>query len=856
MIEPIPQFEGMQCTICTTYDCNLRCRYDLPAGTKILMSDFSEKNIEDVIAGDKIIGFTEKPLLGKFRKFECGVVEAAGPTRKLTEAYKYTLADGSEIIASGEHPFVNQRNVFQKTEDFYNSAEKDKRVLKDRLPRNLKLVFSKEYKIGYVLACWFGDGEIKYALNAIANKNSFNHGARFVVKDEDIMSRMRQFMSDLGFEFSGYLFKISKKNNLTVRCIYLRGTEVDKFNLEIIKPYYGKCNTEDYLKGFFAGAYDCEGTCDGCYNTYKITNSDDTYLSTVCDALEKIGDENKYSISEPKDINHCHNCIPLNINICRDNAVKMITETNPACLRKYSDGIEKHGYYDRVPVKIEKIAIPETQFYNLTTSSRTFIANGIYVHNCYEIDKRNVEIPEEYMYKFIDKILEDPDPVNVKGTKDEWIINSGLVFDFIGGDSFMNPDLMDKALSYFQYKANMMGHKCADRWRASISSNGTLFGSKAVQKLINKWGDNLSIGISIDGCPAIHDAYRIFRDHGSNGEEIGTMKTIMHWWHWLKERAPDATDGTKSTCSKASIPYFYDSLRFMHDTLGIRYIMQNFIMEDTGCTDEDYVELEEQYRKCTDYLIEHRHELYWSMFDKQGLNKRSDNYKDHDESMKTGVCGSGCMPTLGMDGTIYPCFRWLGHTQLDGDNQSRPMCVGNINDGFVNKAGFERVRAADRNHISSAYCKECDCEAACAYCIGGCYAENHDFIRTEHICTIAKIRQKWARRYWDRIEELEHNHSDYFSDYRPTFDIIDVPSVDVKESIMRYDDEGNLKPGIEPTEEEIKFEKDMKYWFDKAARDTEVLRIARGQNDVVINTIKTKSGVKRTDEELEYQIHG
>ena len=499
---------------------------------------------------------------------------------------------------------------------------------------------------------------------------------------------------------------------------------------------------------------------------------------------------------------------------------------------------------------------PKTQFNGMTTTICTTYDCNLRCRYCYEVNKHNIEIPEEYMYKFIDRILEDPDPAGVKGTKDEWINSTGLILDFIGGDSFMNPDLIDKALSYLQYKANMLNHRYATRWRASISSNGTLFSSKAVQKLVEKWGENFSIGISIDGCPAIHDAYRIFRDRDENGEEVGTMKTIMHWWHWLKERDPDATTNTKSTCSKASIPYLYDSLRFMHETLGITYISQNFIMEDTGCTEEDYIELEEQYRKCTDYLIEHRHDLYWSMFDKQGLNKRSDNYKDFEESLKSCQCGSGAMPTLGIDGTIYPCFRWLGHTQLDGDDQSRPMCVGNVNDGFVNKSAFRTVRAANRGSITSSYCLECDCEGACAYCIGGCYAENHDFKRTEHICTIAKIRQKWARRYWDRIEELDHNEYDYFKTTEIQFDTQYIDSVDIVNSMMRYNDEGNLKPGIEPTEEEIKFEKDMKYWFDKSARDTEILAIARGQNDVVMNTLKTKSINGHTDEELEYQVHG
>ena len=69
---------------------------------------------------------------------------------------------------------------------------------------------------------------------------------------------------------------------------------------------------------------------------------------------------------------------------------------------------------------------------------------------CYELNKRAVRIDEKIVYKFIDRILEDPDPIGAKGTSDAWISNVGCILDFIGGDSFMQPDIMDKALSYFQ----------------------------------------------------------------------------------------------------------------------------------------------------------------------------------------------------------------------------------------------------------------------------------------------------------------------------------------------------------------------------------------------------------------------
>ena len=58
-----------------TQRCNLKCKYCTPKGTKILMSDFSYKNVEDIKIGDKVIGFDEFQTQGKHRKLYITTVE-------------------------------------------------------------------------------------------------------------------------------------------------------------------------------------------------------------------------------------------------------------------------------------------------------------------------------------------------------------------------------------------------------------------------------------------------------------------------------------------------------------------------------------------------------------------------------------------------------------------------------------------------------------------------------------------------------------------------------------------------------------------------------------------------------------
>lgn len=406
---------------------------------------------------------------------------------------------------------------------------------------------------------------------------------------------------------------------------------------------------------------------------------------------------------------------------------------------------------------------PIKNFEGISCTVNTTESCNLACKYCYEINKRNKTIDPKVVHKFIDCLLDDPDPIGVTGTKDEWMLHSGLILDFIGGDALMEPKIVDDALTYLVQQMTIKNHRWKNNWRASISSNGTLFENKPVRDLIAKWGNNLSIGVSIDGCPAIHDKNRIYAEPNPDGSERGSMSKIMEWWPWVKAAMPYTGSQTKATCSKDSIPYLYESLVFMHETLGMSHINQNFIMEATGCTDEDYMLLDEQLEKCMYYLLDHRHELYWSMFDRQGVDKRSDSVQAHDHAADSGQCGSGAMPTIGMTGKIYPCFRWLPHTLANYQDQADPHCIGDVNTGFSHKERFREVKEATRKKISSDYCYECEYDMGCPYCIGGCYSEFNDFKRTEHICTISKIRNKWSAIYWREYNRLDGRQNQYFN---------------------------------------------------------------------------------------------
>lgn len=399
------------------------------------------------------------------------------------------------------------------------------------------------------------------------------------------------------------------------------------------------------------------------------------------------------------------------------------------------------------------------QFYGLNITINTTEDCNLRCKYCYEINKQKKTIPIEYCYKFIDLIIDDPDPTGLLNSKDKELhqqLTNGVCLDFIGGDALMNVDILEKIIPYFIYK--IYTSKCNEyfkkNWRLSLSSNGTLFSNKRVRDFCEKYKNVLSLGVSIDGCKEIHDLYRIFNPELKNGKEVGSYDEIMKNWKWYQATFPNDSQNTKATMSKATIPYIYDSLKSMHEDLGIKYINQNFIMENAFLTNDDYIEFDNQLEKCIPYVLEKSDNLYWSVFDERQFARHKLSVGE-DWNLK-GRCGSGSMPCLGIDGKIYPCFRWAPHSQSSETKDK--FVIGDVFNGLYNKKAFLDVSegAYRCNCTKDIKCTTCEYESACAYCIGGCYSEFGDFKRTTYICEITKIQCKWAKVYWNEYNKL-HN---------------------------------------------------------------------------------------------------
>jgi len=386
---------------------------------------------------------------------------------------------------------------------------------------------------------------------------------------------------------------------------------------------------------------------------------------------------------------------------------------------------------------------PPKQFEGLNITFQVTEDCNLDCSYCYELHKKPGILPLEYARKFIEMLVDEPNIVGYD-EKDPMLIQArnGAVLDFIGGDALMVPKLCDDILKYFQFYTGIQKHKWFNNWRANISTNGTLFGNSQVQDFMYKYQKTLSVGVSIDGCPELHDKNRVFK----NGK--GSFDTIMKYWDWYKEWAKGANIAlsTKATLSRESIPYMYDSIKFLHEEMNIVDINMNFIFEDMSMAERDYALLDEQLEQIVGYILEHRNDLYFSMLSEIfGIG-----HPLKQEQLDKGWCGSGAMPCLGISGKIYPCFRF---TPINMQDPSLDFYVGDIFNGWTHKERFNIIRDQTRRKISCDECLSCPIESKCSWCIASAYAEEGNFYRQTNLCEINKITHKWAVEYWRRYNE-------------------------------------------------------------------------------------------------------
>ena len=313
-----------------------------------------------------------------------------------------------------------------------------------------------------------------------------------------------------------------------------------------------------------------------------------------------------------------------------------------------------------------------------------------------------------------------------------------VVWDFIGGEPFLEIELIDRICDYIKTEMFRLNHHWFNSYRFSFSTNGINYHTDAVQRFVKKNREHLSIGITIDGTKKKHDLNRIWKGEGpEHGSYENVVKNIPLW---LKQ-FPHAS--TKVTISSADIPYIRESVLHLYE-LGIEEVNINCVFEDVWHEGDDLL-FEEQLIKLADTIIdEGLYENYACSFFSEIIGRPLDKVRDNQN-----WCGAGKMLSVDAAGNFYPCTRFAQYSL----RSKKPIIIGNVKDG-IDKNKLRPFLTLDRCTQSRPECIDCEVASGCAWCQG----ENYDAADTPTInqraiaiCKMHKARVRANNYYWNKL---------------------------------------------------------------------------------------------------------
>jgi uncharacterized protein len=122
-----------------------------------------------------------------------------------------------------------------------------------------------------------------------------------------------------------------------------------------------------------------------------------------------------------------------------------------------------------------------------------------------------------------------------------------VIWDFIGGEPFLEIELIDRICDYIKLELYRRNHHWFNSYRYSFSTNGINYHEEKVQRYIEKNHNHLSVGITIDGTRQKHDLNSIYQN-SERGSYDDVVKNIPLW----QSQFPGS--GTKVTISSADLP--------------------------------------------------------------------------------------------------------------------------------------------------------------------------------------------------------------------------------------------------------------------------------------------------------------
>ena len=374
---------------------------------------------------------------------------------------------------------------------------------------------------------------------------------------------------------------------------------------------------------------------------------------------------------------------------------------------------------------------------------------------CYQQEKTPKKLTFDECKFAIDMVL---GLINDKDKYCKFILVSPFRFHLIGGEPLLEDELCYNCIKYFdnQIKNNNINLD----WYIWIPTNGIPYFSEYSQKIVNEYGDRLSLPISMDGCKECHDACRLYPNGKGSYEDT---RKAFDAYKSIKGKDIE----TKFTISPYNIQYYSKSIIDWIDE-GVYRIFSNWELEDYY-SPELANEYYKESKKAIDYIINNNLEniVHYSV-----LNKSRDTMTPVWKMDQ--ICGAKQSLAIipGEIDNIYPCVR-LASSSLDKD--TKPLPIGSLEKGVCYNSELQRnfdiISGVTRKSYSNYQCYNCPLTEICYGCMGNDYNKGHFPIRKQTTGCNMYIADNLARAYginkiYRKKESLDKDY--FFKSYKVT----------------------------------------------------------------------------------------
>jgi DNA repair photolyase len=356
--------------------CEHGCIYCMAGDTQILLADGSCKPLSDIVVGDQIYGTEQR---GRRRRYVRTQVLAHWRTAK--PAYRITLADGTELVASGDHRFLTERGWRFVTPG--DQAQRPCLTVHNTLMgfgATGALQRPKDacaYRRGYLCGLIRGDrhlGVYSYARPGRANGDQ--HRFRLALADVEALERAALFLRSFGIATDRFTFQVATAARKQLDAIRTSSRTAVAAIASLIE--WPERSDGDWLRGFVGGIFDAEGSFgDGCI---RIANTDRQIIGVLSDALRALSFNSIVETPRPDAPKPVHY---VRVRGGLREHLRFMRAFDPAIRRKRTIAAQAIESTASLQVAAIEPLDREVELFDLTTGTEDFIANGVISHNCY-----------------------------------------------------------------------------------------------------------------------------------------------------------------------------------------------------------------------------------------------------------------------------------------------------------------------------------------------------------------------------------------------------------------------------------------------------------------------------------------